>query len=144
MDSVPNFCLQSRSSVRASTEAAAFACRPNSAATTMDDAKARAMAGGGDCSDTKLVLSQYEMQFGKYRGQSFHWLLSNNVGYIVMILAVHQQKHGPTEPAPLCLIRTLCPGTPSCFPVLWLLSSRGGMCVRLCVCVFSFLFRRGG
>lgn len=56
------------------------------------DAQARVREGGGDPRDRRLVLSQRELQFGQYRGQTFHWLLSNDLGFAVMVVAAHQKE----------------------------------------------------
>ncbi|XP_071245920.1 uncharacterized protein [Salvelinus alpinus] len=55
-------------------------------------AKACVVARGGDPDDSRLVDSESAIQFGKYRGQTFKWLLSHDVGYAVMVLASHQQE----------------------------------------------------
>lgn len=55
-------------------------------------AKACVVARGGDPDDRRLVDSESAIQFGKYRGQTFKWLLSHDVGYAVMVLASHQQE----------------------------------------------------
>ncbi|XP_034395653.1 uncharacterized protein LOC117735246 [Cyclopterus lumpus] len=101
MDYVPAFRGKGSNDLllKAPPEAEAFGCqqegfgsqRPKNPAGTMQDARNRVVDAGGDCTDTKLVLSQHEIQFGMYRGQTFHWLLSNNVSYLIMILAAHQQ-----------------------------------------------------
>ncbi len=49
-------------------------------------------AAGGDPSNHQLVLSESALQFGQYRGKSFKWLLSNGIGYLAMVLAVHQRE----------------------------------------------------
>src|SRR4029434_3783938 len=36
---------------------------------------------GGDASDRTEVLGDYILQFGKYKGKAFRWLLENDVGY---------------------------------------------------------------
>lgn len=46
---------------------------------------------GGDTSDKKEVLGEYVLQFGKYKGKTFHWLLENDMGY-TMYLIKSQQK----------------------------------------------------
>ncbi len=54
--------------------------------------EAIARVAGGDPSNHQLVLSESALQFGQYRGKSFKWLLSNDIGYLTMVLAVHQQE----------------------------------------------------
>lgn len=46
---------------------------------------------GGDASDMTEVLSDYVLQFGKYKGKSFRWLLMNDIGYTVYLIK-HVQK----------------------------------------------------
>lgn len=40
---------------------------------------------GGDVSDKREVLGEYILQFGKYKGKSFRWLLENDVGYALYL-----------------------------------------------------------
>ncbi len=40
---------------------------------------------GGDVSDRQEVLGEYVLQFGKYKGKSFRWLLENDVGYTIFL-----------------------------------------------------------
>ncbi|KAK2812276.1 hypothetical protein Q5P01_000052 [Channa striata] len=40
---------------------------------------------GGDASDKTEVLGEYILQFGKYKGKSFRWLLENDVGYAARV-----------------------------------------------------------
>ena len=37
------------------------------------------------------------LQFGKYRGKSFLWLLQNDVGWAVMLMADHEVARGKTQ-----------------------------------------------
>lgn len=39
-----------------------------------------------------LVLSRWKVQFGRYQGKTFHWLLENDVGYSVNLVASHQKE----------------------------------------------------
>ncbi|KAK0153754.1 hypothetical protein N1851_004180 [Merluccius polli] len=41
---------------------------------------------GGDVSDQQELMGEYVLQFGKYKGKSFRWLLENNVGYIIYLI----------------------------------------------------------
>lgn len=48
---------------------------------------------GGDPSYQFLVLSQCKLQFGKYQGQRFRWLLKNSLGYAVyLVLSISSEK----------------------------------------------------
>ncbi len=47
---------------------------------------------GGDPSDQFLVLAHCKLQFGKYQGQTFRWLLENSLGYAVyLVLSVSKE-----------------------------------------------------
>lgn len=41
---------------------------------------------GGDASDRAEVLGDYILQFGKYKGKAFRWLLENDVGYTMYLI----------------------------------------------------------
>ncbi|XP_047196910.1 uncharacterized protein LOC124852281 [Hippoglossus stenolepis] len=56
------------------------------------DAKAHVLSEGGDPGNDRLLLSRYVMQFGKYKGQNFKWLLENDVRYAAKLLAHHQRE----------------------------------------------------
>lgn len=56
------------------------------------ESKARIIQAGGDPACQQLVLSQSEIQFGQYYGQTFRWLLSNDVGWVCRIVASHQAE----------------------------------------------------
>ncbi|XP_056598241.1 uncharacterized protein LOC130416213 [Triplophysa dalaica] len=47
---------------------------------------------GGDASDQKEVFGEYILQFGKYKGKSFRWLLENDVGYTIYLMKNLQQE----------------------------------------------------
>lgn len=48
---------------------------------------------GGDLSDQFLVLAHCKLQFGKYQGQRFRWLLENSLGYAVyLVLSISNEK----------------------------------------------------
>jgi uncharacterized protein (DUF3820 family) len=48
---------------------------------------------GGDPSDQFLVLAHCKLQFGKYQGQRFRWLLENSLGYAVyLVLSISSEK----------------------------------------------------
>lgn len=47
---------------------------------------------GGDPSDRFLVLAHCKLQFGKYQGQRFRWLLENSLGYAVyLVLSISKE-----------------------------------------------------
>ncbi|XP_076838320.1 uncharacterized protein LOC143483368 [Brachyhypopomus gauderio] len=54
---------------------------------------------GGDSSDRTEVLGQYILQFGKYKGKSFRWLLENDVGYTMYLIKSVQKE----EVSGLCM-----------------------------------------
>ncbi|KAK7156958.1 hypothetical protein R3I94_006876 [Phoxinus phoxinus] len=62
------------------------------AARVKEEAISRVAAAGGDTSDHHLAMSECALQFGQYRGKTFKWLLSNDVGYTSMVLAVNQRE----------------------------------------------------
>lgn len=49
------------------------------------DARSVVLQRGGDVSDRQEVFGEYILQFGKYRGKSFRWLLENDVGYTLYL-----------------------------------------------------------
>lgn len=42
---------------------------------------------GGDASDRQEVFGEYVLQFGKYQGKSFRWLLENDMGYTIYLIS---------------------------------------------------------
>lgn len=56
------------------------------------EAKARVLSEGGDPSNDRLILSRCTIQFGKYKDQTFKWLLENDVSYAAMLVAEHQKE----------------------------------------------------
>lgn len=59
--------------------------------TVRQNALAVVCVRGGDASDQAEVFGEYFLQFAKYKGKSFRWLLENDVGY-TMYLIKSQQK----------------------------------------------------
>ncbi|KAM4537740.1 uncharacterized protein V3H82_023539 isoform 1-T2 [Fundulus diaphanus] len=47
---------------------------------------------GGDVTDDSEVLGDYILQFGKYKGKSFRWLLENDVGYTLYLIMNLQKE----------------------------------------------------
>ncbi|XP_067285748.1 uncharacterized protein [Pseudorasbora parva] len=48
---------------------------------------------GGDASDKREVWGEYILQFGKYKGKSFRWLLENDMGYTIYLMkTLHQEE----------------------------------------------------
>ncbi|XP_054643300.1 uncharacterized protein LOC129187709 isoform X2 [Dunckerocampus dactyliophorus] len=101
--------LTLKSSLEASQLAKAYRAR-SAAAHSMktdekvkEEARARIVEAGGDPGCWQLVLSESKLQFGQYRGQTFKWLLSNDVGYACCTLALHQKERdsGETSQSPL-------------------------------------------
>ncbi|CAL8276695.1 unnamed protein product [Merluccius merluccius] len=64
---------------------------PLKEATVRQNALAKVRHRGGDASDNIEVLGDYILQFGKYKGKSFRWLLENDVGYAIYLIK-HTQK----------------------------------------------------
>ncbi|KAL3063490.1 hypothetical protein OYC64_003121 [Pagothenia borchgrevinki] len=116
MDHKPSFAFQAGTSdlqLMASTEAGKVSkhnlkrAAPRLTSDTREVAEALAVSRvtglGGNPVDRWQLLSQTELQFGQYRGQTLQWLLSNDVGYTATILAVHQgeREGGDVSSTPL-------------------------------------------
>ncbi|KAL2080702.1 hypothetical protein ACEWY4_024495 [Coilia grayii] len=56
------------------------------------EARARVVSEGGDPGNATLVLSRHSIQFGKYQGQTFKWLLENDAGYAIQLVHSHQRE----------------------------------------------------
>ncbi|XP_062255518.1 uncharacterized protein LOC133965127 [Platichthys flesus] len=56
------------------------------------DAKAQVLSEGGDPGNDRLLLSRYVIQFGKYKGQNFKWLMENDVRYVAILVDAHQKE----------------------------------------------------
>ena len=54
---------------------------------------------GGDVSDRREVMGEYVLQFGKYKGKCFRWLMENDVGYVLYLLR-QTEEEGKTESGP--------------------------------------------
>ncbi|XP_032365554.1 uncharacterized protein LOC116681699 [Etheostoma spectabile] len=50
----------------------------------------------GDTTNATLILSRWKVQFVKYQGKTFHWLLENDVGYSVNLVASHKKERERT------------------------------------------------
>lgn len=55
-------------------------------------ASVHVISKGGDPGNAKLVLSCSTLEFGKYQGQTFRWLLENDVGYTIHLVYLHQRE----------------------------------------------------
>ncbi|KAH3786649.1 hypothetical protein DPMN_164756 [Dreissena polymorpha] len=51
-----------------------------------DQAVAAVQRLGGDVTSRQLILGQYTMQFGKYRGQTFHRVVEHAQGFCAYIV----------------------------------------------------------
>ncbi|MEQ2253745.1 hypothetical protein ILYODFUR_035563 [Ilyodon furcidens] len=69
-------------------------------------AQRRVRALGGDPTDRRCILSQMEVQFGLYRGQTFQWLLTHDLGYTVGLSV--RQDTAAAAAAHSCAIKTPC------------------------------------
>ncbi|XP_056266068.1 uncharacterized protein LOC130190591 [Pseudoliparis swirei] len=47
---------------------------------------------GGDVSDRHEVMGEYGLQFGKYNGKSFRWLLENDIGYVIYLIKTVEEE----------------------------------------------------
>ncbi|XP_077947541.1 uncharacterized protein LOC144388857 [Gasterosteus aculeatus] len=61
------------------------------------EAWAHVVSECGDAANAALVLSRWEVQFGRYQGRTFHWLLENDVGYSANLVASHQKERERTQ-----------------------------------------------
>ncbi|CAL8302942.1 unnamed protein product [Arctogadus glacialis] len=86
--------------LRASDAAAAFTAAMGPQATARakkpeeveKESRARVVSGGGDPGNPMLVLGCHSIQLGKYQGQTFRWLLENDVGYACHVVASNQRE----------------------------------------------------
>lgn len=94
-----------RALLKASAEALALAPRPPGSQAPYRakqpqevDAEAWAHVNSerGDTTNATLILSRWKVQFGKYQGKTFHWLLENDVGYSVNLVASHKKERERT------------------------------------------------
>ncbi|XP_034058146.1 uncharacterized protein LOC117537081 [Gymnodraco acuticeps] len=60
------------------------------------EAWAHVSSEGGSTANATLVLSRWKVQFGQYQGKIFHWLLENDVGYAINLVASHQKERERT------------------------------------------------
>lgn len=51
--------------------------------TPSQQARACVVSEGGDPGAETVILSRCTVQFGKYWGQTFKWMMENDVGYMV-------------------------------------------------------------
>nr|XP_061797805.1 uncharacterized protein LOC133589111 isoform X1 [Nerophis lumbriciformis] len=94
------------------------ACAVQNGEEVKEEARARIRQSGGDLECTKLVLSESKLQFGQYRGQTFKWLLGNDVGYACSIVVLHQKERdsGDTSQSPLAVNKTALASYARLFP----------------------------
>lgn len=57
--------------------------------------RVRSEGGCPDGDSTGLVLSRYTLQFGQYNGQTFKWLLENDLQYAAYLITSHEKSVGP-------------------------------------------------
>ena len=60
------------------------------------DAFIRVRETGYPSPDAVTLCGFYEIQFGKYRGQTFHWLLENALGYAAWMVGAIKGEGGST------------------------------------------------
>ncbi|KAJ8353430.1 hypothetical protein SKAU_G00209970 [Synaphobranchus kaupii] len=65
-----------------------------------NNARTVVLQRGGDLSDKQEVLGEYIIQFRKYKGKSFRWLLENDVGYTLYLIKKvdQEEKAGVFKP----------------------------------------------
>ncbi|MGL4358434.1 MAG: hypothetical protein ACRCSY_07045 [Cetobacterium sp.] len=64
----------------------------------LTEARTYVGTNGGDPSDQFLVLAHCKLQFGKYQGQRFRWLLENSLGYAVYLMLSISTEKAQTTP----------------------------------------------
>lgn len=57
-----------------------------------DNAPSLVRQRGGDTTDQREVYGEYTLQFGKYKGKSFRWLLENDLGYSMYLIKNVQRE----------------------------------------------------
>lgn len=62
------------------------------------EARARIVERGGDPKNDHAVLAESQLQFGQYRGQTFQWLLGNDVGYACSVISSHEKEREGGDP----------------------------------------------
>ena len=105
--------------------------------TVREEAKARVLLAGGDPECMQQVLSENELQFGQYQGQTLKWLLSHDVGYACAVLMSHQKEReaGDTSQSPLAINKDALASYAQLFPELmqviqWRRMCEGSLSVR--------------
>ncbi|XP_051251220.1 uncharacterized protein LOC127360838 [Dicentrarchus labrax] len=76
---------------------AAAAARAKKPEEVEKEAQAHVVSTGGDPGNHMLVLSCHSIQFGKYQGQTFRWLLENDVGYTVQLVASREREKSASD-----------------------------------------------
>ena len=104
----PNFAYQPGTSdltLRPSEEALATTRRRKAVSSAVKspeavrrEARDRVVQKGGDPTDRQQVLAESELQLGQYRGQTFRWLLENDVGYAVNHRAHEEARARASQP----------------------------------------------
>ncbi|KAH3828592.1 hypothetical protein DPMN_130574 [Dreissena polymorpha] len=51
-----------------------------------DQAVAAVRRLGGDVTSRQHILGQYTIQFGKYKGETFHWVVENALGFCAYLV----------------------------------------------------------
>ncbi|XP_030602769.1 uncharacterized protein LOC115792392 [Archocentrus centrarchus] len=85
---------------------------PQSEDSIKENARSVVFMRGGDVADRQEVLGEYVLQFGKYKGKTFRWLLENDVGYVIYLMKKVEQEElagqfkpeGPKKDSLLSLI----------------------------------------
>ncbi|XP_033470522.2 uncharacterized protein LOC117249182 isoform X2 [Epinephelus lanceolatus] len=84
---------------------------------------------GGDTTNATLVLSRWKVQFVRYQGKTFHWLLENDVGYVVNLVASHQKERERTRSQSPLMANKICQLPPEEGASCW---HADGECRPLC------------
>ncbi|XP_037604663.1 uncharacterized protein LOC119475744 isoform X2 [Sebastes umbrosus] len=62
-----------------------------------ESAKMAVLRRGGDPENMQHVLGQHQMQFGIFRGQTFHWVAENALGYAGYVVASMSEESGSSD-----------------------------------------------
>jgi hypothetical protein len=75
--------------VKARSNTPALTSQPMDLQQQMAQARQNCAKYGANINNRRHLLSQVTIQFGQYYGRTFWWLLSNDVGYSINLLASH-------------------------------------------------------
>ena len=93
-----------------------------------EEARARLSLRGGD-PNPQEVLAESELQLGQYRGQTLRWLLGNDVGNAVAVIASHErERESDPSQTPLMVHKDALTSYARLFPLMVAAIARRRMC----------------